>query len=83
MRRRRSPGHREARATARASGEHKVAAVLEGADDDLSLGPSLRVTAPMSNGAVQKFGLKATDIEKDYHITRLLADLCQPGRPDR
>ena len=37
----------------------------------------------MSNGAVQKFGLKATDIEKDYHITRLLADLCQPGRPDR
>ena len=38
----------------------------------------LLVTASMSNGAVQMFGLRAGDIEKDYHITRLLADLCQP-----
>lgn len=32
----------------------------------------------MSDDAVQMFGLRAADIEKDYHITRLLADLCRP-----
>ena len=52
--------------------------IPEGADDDLYLRPPLLVTARMSDVAARKFGLKAADIEKDYHITRLLVGLCQP-----